>query len=141
MNVFQAFAVSGSALEAERTRVDVAALNLANANVSRTHDGGAYQPLRVVLKGAGAAFRSQMGHALAGVRVASIEAVPAEPRMVHEPGHPDADKNGFVSYPGVNHLTEMTTIMSAVRSYEANLVAFNVAKSMALKALDIGGGA
>jgi len=141
MNVFQAFAVSGSALEAERTRVDVAALNLANANVSRMPDGRAWQPMRVVLSGAGAAFRSQMGQAMAGVRVASIEQVAAEPRLVHEPGHPDADKNGFVSYPGVNLLAEMTTIMSAVRSYEANLAALGAAKSMALKALDIGGGA
>ena len=110
MNVFQAFAVSGSALEAERTRVDVAALNLANANVSRMPDGRAWQPMRVVLSGAGAAFRSQMGQAMAGVRVESIEQVAAEPRLVHEPGHPDADKNGLVSYPGVNLLTEMTTI-------------------------------
>lgn len=140
MNVFQAFAISGSALDAERMRVDVAAMNLAYANVSRMPDGRAYQPMRVVLGSAGAAFRSQFQQALGGVQVAGVEPVAAEPRRVHEPGHPDADAQGFVSYPGVNHLTEMTTIMSAVRSYEANLAALAAAKSMAQKALDIGGG-
>jgi len=139
MNVFEAFAISGSALQAERTRVDVASLNLANANVTRTPDGRPYQPLRVVLGGAGAAFSGQFNRAM-GVHVASIEPTGAEPRRAHEPGHPDADAQGFVSYPGVNNLTEMTTIMSAVRSYEANLAALGAAKSMAMKAIEIGGG-
>lgn len=140
MNVFQVFTISGSALDAERTRVEVAAMNIANANVSRMPDGRSFQPMRVVLASAGNAFRSQFQQAMGGVRVAGVEPVAVEPRRVLEPGHPDADADGFVSYPGVNPLTEMTTIVSAVRSYEANLVALNAAKSMATKALEIGGG-
>lgn len=139
MNVFEAFALSGSGLEAERVRAEVAAVNLANANVTRTAGGGAYQPLRAVL-GTGPAFKTQFDRALVGVQVLGLQGTGAAPRLVHEPGHPHADAQGFVAYPGVNPLTEMTTLMSAVRSYEANLAALSAARTMALKALDIGGG-
>ncbi len=142
------FAISAAGMNVERTRVEVAALNLANATTIQTTDGAAYRPMRVMARpGVSlASFIDQVDHgleevALAGVGLpqASVEPTGAAPRIVHDPGHPFADENGDISYPGVNSATEMITLMSAIRAYEANVAAMNVTRTLVLKTLDIGG--
>lgn len=152
MDYSQAFAISAAGMEIERTRVDVAALNLANANTVQMENGARYQPLRVMALGAGAmstttsSFAAQVDDGinlatLTGLVIpqAVVEPSDVAPRMVYEPGHPFANKQGFVGYPGVNTATEMVTLMSAIRGYEANVAALNTTRTLALKTLDIGG--
>lgn len=128
------FAVSAAGMTLERTRVEVASLNLANAHAPQ-QGPHAYQPLRVVARpGAFAGFME----AQAAVPSVLVETVPSSPRLVHEPGHPAADAKGFVAYPGVDLAAEMVTLMTAMRSYEANVAAMNAARLLALKSLDIG---
>lgn len=141
MNPFNSFAISAAGMNVERLRVDVAALNLANANTVMTTDGVRYHPLRVVSQAApGTGFGALVGAGLSGPQ-ASVEASTLPARQVLEPGNPAADSRGFVSYPGVDTTVEMMSILSATRAYEANVAALNAARSMALKALEIGGGA
>jgi flagellar basal-body rod protein FlgC len=145
MDYATAFRISAAGMDFERMRVDVTALNLANMHASRAADGSMYQPLRVVAKtGTIASFgtlydATQGQAALAVPQNVHVEPMQVAPRVVYEPGHPQADERGYVSYPGVNHAGEMVNLVSALRSYEANVVAMNAAKTMALKALDIGG--
>ena len=148
MDYATAFRISAAGMTLEKARVDVTALNIANMNTTRGADGALYQPVRVVSKSmpVAAAFGSvyegaQGAAALTMPAAVQIEPTFAAPRLAHEPGHPDADDRGFVAYPGVQHAGEMVNLVSALRAYEANVVAMNAAKTMALKALDIGGGA
>jgi flagellar basal-body rod protein FlgC len=138
---------AGSALTAQRLRMDVVASNLANAEATSTPEGGPYKRERVVFEPAlrnsmsklGDASRSiASGASAGGVVVRAIVKDDEEPRMVLDPTHPDADAEGFVAYPNVDMVTEMTDMLSASRSYEANITIVNVAKSMAQRALDIG---
>lgn len=148
MDYRQSFSVSAVGMTFERARVDVAALNLANANTAQAADGSGFHPMRVVARNlmAPATFYSLMNENVAnaqGINAPpqfSLEPVNANPRMVYEPGHPMANEKGFVAYPGVDTATETLTMMSAMRAYEANVAAMNTSKSMALKALEIGGG-
>lgn len=147
MNYQQAFAISSAGMDVERMRVEVAALNLANAHTVAARESDAYKPLRVVARAlpattaaAGGLFTSLVDGALVGP-VATVEPSLRAPRRVMEPGHPNADVQGFVTYPGVDPATEMMTLMSATRAYEANVAAMNAARTMTLKALDIGGAA
>lgn len=149
MDYTQAFAISAAGMTVERTRVDVAAINLANANTVQGADGNAFRPLRAVarLANASAATFSDLidpsgssGQvSLPALPSISVESADVAPRLVYEPGHPFANTKGFVSYPGVDTAVEMVTMMSATRAYEANVAAMNAARTMALKALDIGG--
>lgn len=148
MDYAAAFRISAAGMTLEKARVDVTALNIANMNTSRAADGSLYQPVRVVSKPTsvqaafGGVYEGAQGSTALTVPAAvEIEPTFAAPRLVHEPGHPDADDRGFVAYPGVQHASEMVNLVSALRAYEANVVAMNAAKTMALKALDIGGGA
>ncbi|HHJ13923.1 MAG TPA: flagellar basal body rod protein FlgC [Gammaproteobacteria bacterium] len=144
MDYYSAFEISASGMAIEKLRLDTLALNLANANTSRTEGGSLYQPLRVVARARTARdFDAQLGGLLgtrypAGVELASIETVNVAPRQVYDPGHPDADERGFVAFPNVNPVSEMVALIAAVRGYEANVRAMNAAKSMALSALEIG---
>lgn len=143
MDFSYAAAISASGMEVERTRLDVSAVNLANVHTSRTPEGGAFKPLRVVSGfGPVTPFSSALASngEIPGARVIDIRRVDVPPRLAYEPGHPDADGQGFVAYPGVDTTVEMVNLMTAVRSYEANVIAMNAAKSMATKALEIGGG-
>ncbi len=139
MDYSQAFAISAAGMSVQRTRVEVAALNLANAHSVQAADGPAFQPLRVIARPA-ASFDALVAPGLdAGLLpTASIEPAATLPRMVYEPGHPLADARGFVRHAGIDSATEMVTLMSALRSYEANVAAMNTARSLALKALEIG---
>ena len=149
MDYSQSFAISAAGMSVERTRVDIAALNLANANTIQTPDGVSYRPLSVQARSQAAttaipsAFSSQVDQGLdvSMLSLPQTSVVPSgiEPRNVYEPGNPFANTKGFVVYPGVDTATEMINMMSAQRSYEANVAAMNVARTLALKALDIGG--
>lgn len=138
MDYQRSFALSAAGMAVERTRVEVAAANLANAHTVQAPGQAAYQPVRVMV--GGPAFAALVQEAQAGLPLptASVESTHAPARLVHEPGHPLADASGFVAYPGVDPATEMMTLMTAARAYEANVAALNTARSLALKALDIG---
>ena len=142
MDFQNAFAISAAGMSVEKTRLDVTAMNLANMNSTKGADGQLYRPLRVVASSGSDSFATQFSRQ-AGLNKllpqVKIEAMSVAPRVVHDPGHPDADTNGNVSLPAVNHLTEMVNMTTALRAYEANVVAMNAAKTMALRALDIGG--
>jgi flagellar basal-body rod protein FlgC len=138
MDYLQSFAISAGGMGVERTRVEVAAMNLANANTVSAPGARPYQPQRVLARAA-APFASLLAGALAGeAPVVTVEPTQATARLVYEPGHPLADGRGFVAHAAVDTATEMVTLMSALRSYEANIAAMNTARSLALKALDIG---
>jgi flagellar basal-body rod protein FlgC len=145
MDYRTSFAISAAGMGVERLRVEVAALNLANAHTVSETNGRVFQPLRVIARAPmdarweqTEAFSSLPGHRLLGP-IGMVEAANLPVRKVLEPGHPLADAKGFVSYPGVDTATEMMSLMNATRAYEANVVAMNAARSMALRALDIGG--
>lgn len=151
MDYSRLFAISAAGMAAERTRVEVAALNLANANTVGGAEG-TYQPQRVVTRAVPLAsamegnFTAHVARALDQqesaalfVPEAVVEASGAAPRRRHDPGHPLADADGFVHQPGVDTATEMVTIMSAMRAYEANVAAASAARALALKTLEIGG--
>jgi len=146
--VFAPFSITASAMTAERLRMDVISNNIANANTTRTIEGGPYIRQRVVFTprfDPAPAFAPIMALMTkeglpVGVRVTGIERDPAPPKMVYDPGHPDANTEGYVAYPNVNTVNEMVDMISATRAYEANLTVFNATKSMALKALEIGRG-
>ena len=117
--------------------MDVTAENLANAQSTRSANGaGPYKRKEVVLESAGSSFADSLS-AARGVRVAGIVEDPTPPRRVYDPGHPDADAQGYVTMPNVNTVTEMTDLIGASRAYEANVTAMQTAKSMFARTLDI----
>ena len=147
MALFTSFDVSASGMTAQRLRTDIIAQNIANVNTTRTEDGGVYRRKTVVFAEKGATadtFSSSLARASAGlagngVKVTAItEDYETEMSLVYDPSHPDADENGYVTYPNVNVITEMTNLIDATRSYEANVTAFNASKAMASKGLEIG---
>ncbi len=143
MDYSQAFEISASGMTVEKLRVDVTAVNIANMHSTAAADGTMFRPLRVVSRPAGATFASQFQGgaqlALRGAQVLGIEELAVEPKTVYEPGNPNANDKGYVTLPGVDHVAEMVNLITALRAYEANVVAMNAAKTMAVKALDIGG--
>ncbi|NLP37619.1 MAG: flagellar basal body rod protein FlgC [Firmicutes bacterium] len=136
MKMFQAMQVSASGLTAERLRLDLIASNIANAHSTRTETGEPYRRKSAVF----AAVLKEAGQAGEGVRVAAIHTDPAEPRLEYDPTHPDADEEGYVAYPNINVVQEMVDMVTAIRSYEANVTVLNAGKNMFLKALEIGRG-
>lgn len=142
MSIFGAIDAAASGMTAERLRLDVISNNIANVNTTRSADGGPYRRQFVVFEprpGDGS-FSGAMSRQLQlnGVRVSGVKKDDSPPRLVYEPGHPDADSEGYVRMPNINIVTEMVDMMTASRAYEANVTAVNVAKSMMLKALEIG---
>jgi flagellar basal-body rod protein FlgC len=130
------FKVSASALEAQRTRMNTIASNMANAQTTRTDTGGPYQKKNVVFSVMPIA--PDPGKVLDGVKVIDVVEDKTPPIVVFDPGHPDADDNGYVSMPNINVIEEMVNMMTALRAYEANVRAFNVTKGMYQKALELG---
>lgn len=127
---------------AQKTRIEAAAANLANMHSAHTANGPNYQPVTAVIRSTHATFAQAIGDGADLLATAKAELVPqqgAKARTVYEPGHPDADATGMVSYPAVDHMHEMMTVMTAIRAYEANLAALQATKTMAIKALEIGG--
>ena len=155
MNLFGVMDVSGSALEAERLRAEVVTSNMANANTTRTPEGGPYKRQDVVFESAapdqgsfanqllyqtegGNAFGGDsMGGNIGGVKIAAVVTDNSKGMRRYDPGHPDADKNGYVTYPDINPLTEMVDLMSATRAYDLNSSAVQATKSMIDSSIDI----
>jgi flagellar basal-body rod protein FlgC len=144
MDFLSALHVSASGLAAERVRVNLASSNLANAESTRGPDGKPYQRLDPVLESV--PFESQLGamgpmgaagDAAVGVRVAQVKADDGPGRRVFSPNHPDADEQGFVTFPDVNPVHEVVNLLSASRAYDANATAVDTLKTMAQRAVDI----
>ena len=146
MSVFKSFGVNASGMTAERYRMDIISQNVANANTTRTEDGTPYRRKMVVFQEKGTDitnFSTMLKHAQGidtgdGVKATGVFEDKSDLTMVYDPSHPDADENGYVYYPNVNIVTEMTNMIDAERAYQANATAFNASKSMAMKGLDIG---
>lgn len=136
--------ISGSALTAQRLRMDVISQNIANAATTRTATGEPYRRRVTVLSDrGGASFQSYLDGATGntaggGVVVSAIATDMSDFKSEYDPDHPDADADGYVQYPNVDEVTELVDMMAATRAYEANITALNATKNMALKALEIG---
>ncbi len=132
--------ISAAALSAQRTRMNVVAENLANAETTRTADGGPYRRKLVAFGAEPASAFVQALDAAQGslVRVTGVVESQDPPRMVHQPAHPDANAEGYVAFPNVNPVLELVDLLGATRAYEANVTAVQAAKSMINKALEIG---
>ena len=130
------FDVSASALDAQRVRMNTIASNMANAQSTKSADGGPYAKKNVVFQTLKMGGNDDPG--LEGVKVTGIVEDQKPPVVVYDPGHPDADENGYVSMPDINVIEEMVNMMTALRAYEANVKAFNISKGMYQKALELG---
>jgi flagellar basal-body rod protein FlgC len=135
MQVLSALDVSASGLYAERTRMNVIANNLANVNSTRTPEGGPFRRQLVVLRGSEARDPASLGDM--GVEVMGVVDDPSPFPLVFNPGHPDANADGYVAMPNVNVVEEMVDMITAVRAYEANITAIQANKSMVRRSLDI----
>jgi flagellar basal-body rod protein FlgC len=137
----QAMEISKTGLDVEWRRLETIATNIANASTTLDADGQVYRPLRL-LSGPTRTFAElasgKAAAQLRGVSVYSIEAQNLPDRKIYEPGHPQADPDGYVTYPGFDHAAEMALMIKTSRSYEANVVALNTARQMYARALDIG---
>lgn len=149
MNIFKAMKISASGLSAERLRMDLISSNIANANSTRSVNGGPYKRKVALLssvKEQTASFlnilrnEKQKQEQLGGVRVVSVVEDPTPSKRIYDPKHPDAGADGYVEYPNVDAMKEMVEMITASRAYEANITVLNSTKSMALKTLDIGKG-
>lgn len=147
MGIFNSINVSSTGLSAERTRMDIISKNIANANTTRTSSGTPYRRQMVVFeeknKTPFAEYLSKYSKnnsliSKDGVAISKIVEDKSPFKRVYDPGHPDADKDGYVSMPNVEIVKEMVDMISATRAYEANIAAINSSKSMAMKALNIG---
>jgi flagellar basal-body rod protein FlgC len=145
MGIFDMMSISASALAAERQRAEITSANLANAETTHTDTGGPYvrkeavfstamnSPFQTVLNHAGNFGRPPSGT----VQLSGVIDDPAPPVMKYEPGNPDADKDGFVAYPAINPISEMTDLMGATRAYQMNASAITAAKQMMQESIDI----
>ena len=151
MSLMGSLNVSASGMSAQRTRMDIISQNIANVNTTRDENGDVYRRQTVVFAEKNdsnfesilTAMRtgiSRKGDGLGdGVKITGIAEDHVTPmKMVYDPAHPDADEDGYVTMPNVNTVTEMTNLIDATRSFEANVTAFNATKNMALKGLEIG---
>ena len=161
MGIFTSFDIAATGLSAQRYRMDVIAENVANANTTRTEDGTPYRRKVVTFTTQETEHRGSFSHVLDhivgdghnryrnsfkeneeaigyGVKITDIHKdYDTQMNMVYDPSHPDADENGYVTYPNVNIITEMTDLIDASRAYEANATAFQASKSIAMKGLEI----
>lgn len=150
MSIFRGIDAAASGLTAERLRMDVIANNIANANTTRTAEGGPFKRKYVVFEPrvetepnfarilAGEIFPPKKDPVGRGVRATRIGTDDTQGTMVYDPGHPDANAEGYVEKPNINIVTEMVDMITASRGYEANVTVVNAAKAMAQSALDIG---
>ena len=146
MGMFSAFNINTSGLTAQRYRMDIISENVANANTTRTADGTPYTRKVVTFeeKGSSSSFNGIFNKATKsysgnGVKVSGVhEDTTTEMKLVYDPSHPDANEDGYVTYPNVDIVTEMTNLIDASRAYEANATAFSASKNIALQGLEIG---
>lgn len=141
MGAFDIFKISASGMKAQRTRMEVVASNLSNVHTTSTDEGGPYKKKDVVFKAIDVSEDKSFGGTLSkkieGVKAESIEESEKPMQKVFSPSHPDADEEGYVTYPNVNLMEEMTDMVAATRAYEANVNVLNTTKDMFLKTLDL----
>jgi flagellar basal-body rod protein FlgC len=149
MDLYRILTVSSAGMHAQRDRMSVVSGNLANSETTRTPEGGPYRRRDVIFQAAPVeeknfsplltvGFPQQRPSGILTVEVAGVRESAKAPRRVYDPEHPDADTQGYVSYPDINVMEEMADLMSAVRSYEANLAVFNATKGLVRRLLDLG---
>lgn len=139
MGMYSVLDVSAAGMDVQQARLEIAAANLANAQTSRSADGKAYEPMTVVVHSTQAtAGAGEAANLLPKPVVSEVVPLDLAPRLVHDPGHPDADERGFVTYPGVDPVALMLDLMSISRGYEANLRAFDLTRSLLQRTLEIG---
>jgi flagellar basal-body rod protein FlgC len=145
MGFMESLSISASGMTAERLRMDVIANNIANANTTRTADGGPYRRQQVLFNSGGNSFSDMLAGAMGnqsadlhGVNVVGIVPDSTPFKQVYDPGHPDANAQGYVSMPNVDTVTEMVDMMGAQRAYEADVAATQAIKSIAQQAIAIG---
>lgn len=143
MEIFNSFKIGASALKAHKIRLDTISSNLANVETTSAPGGGPYKKKSVYFQAKPITFEhalaQQGSRFLQSVEVTKIIEDQSPPKTVYNPQHPDADDQGYVAMPNISVLKEMVDMMSATRSYQANVTSINAAKRMALKALEIGG--
>ncbi len=130
--IFKGFEVPITGMKAQKVRIDITSSNLANVNSTKAEDGQPYRRRVPVFQ----AVLDEQEH-LIKVKVVDVVKDPSPFKLKYDPSHPDADKNGYVHLPNVDPIKEMVDMMSAIRSYEANVTAFNTHKDMLLKSLEI----
>ena len=140
MGLINTLAITDSALTAQRLQMDVIANNTANADTTVTSQGGPYKREEVVMVPGNMQTSNGTGLANEGVRVAAVIQDQSKPRAVYDPQNPQANAQGYVQYPNVDPVTEMTNMMAAQRAYEANITVADDVKSMASQAIDLGKG-
>ncbi|MDH4246852.1 MAG: flagellar basal body rod protein FlgC [Deltaproteobacteria bacterium] len=149
MNFLSAMGASSSGMAAQRFRMNIISANIANAETTRTPEGGPYRRRDVVLGALPAqrTFEEELRAQAQGkaedplhAKVLGVVVDQRPPMLKYDPGHPDANEDGYVAMPNINTMEEMTNLMLASRTYEANVTAFNATKTMALRALEIGKG-
>jgi flagellar basal-body rod protein FlgC len=142
MDIINSFKINGSALKAHTIRLNTISSNLANIETTSTSEGGPFRKKSVYFETKPMSFQARLDNSirgsLQGVEVTRILEDQRPPRKVYNPSHPDAGEDGYVEMPNINTLEEMVDLMSATRSYQANVTAIKMAKRMALKALEIG---
>lgn len=148
-SIFNGMDASASGLTAQRLRIDVIAGNIANVDTTRTPEGGPFKRQLVVFAAKDEfearkfpflpmKIKTQMNNPGQGVRVTELMKDPSPPRLKYDPGHPDANNEGYVAYPNIDVIKEMVDMITASRAYEANIMAMNSAKNISMKALTIG---
>jgi len=143
MSLLSVLSVSASGMSAQRTRAELLVENLANAETTRTPDGGPYKRKDAVFTSSpqtspfGAVFQTEMGSGVNGVQVSDVIEDTSEPQKRYLPGHPDADQDGYVAFPNVNPAEDMADLMSASQGYNANVAAMTAVKDMILHSIDL----
>ncbi len=144
MNFLNAMDIASSGLSAQRTNMNTISMNLANVQTTRTQDGGPYQRKEVLFEAApikhpfDKVMTSEMQREVKGVKVSRIQEDDRAFKDVYDPGHPDANEEGYVKYPDINVVEEMANMMTATRAYEANLSTISSVKQMINQAIQIG---
>lgn len=143
MSLFHLLSVSASGMAAQRARAELIVENLANAETTRTPDGGPYRRKDVIFESReqgspfAAVFQTQLSAASMGVAVSQVVEDSREPDLRYQPGHPHANANGYVAYPRINPAEEMVDLMSATRGFQANVAAMTAVKDMVSKSIEL----
>lgn len=143
MSLFSVLSVSASGMSAQRTRAELLVENLANAETTRTPEGGPYKRKDAVFSSAsqtspfGAIFQTEMGSGVNGVEVADVVEDTRDPDKRYMPGHPDADKDGYVAFPRINPAEDMVDLLGASRGYQGNVAAMTAIKDMIMHSIDL----
>ncbi|WP_322402006.1 flagellar basal body rod protein FlgC [Massilia luteola] len=142
MDYLSAFQISASGMAVEKMRLDLTTANIAAMHTAAPNAASVYRPMHVVAQAVPLSFAQRFGEMSVsggGARIVAVQGDASPPRQVYEPGHPYADAKGFVNYPAVDQVAEMLNVNTALRAYEANVAAMSAARTMAARALDIGG--